>query len=417
MEVNKQYKKVEVGTIPEDWECQQLKHYFSFISYGFTNPMPTVSNGVYMITANDINGGMINYNTARKTTAYAYERQITDKSRPKKNDILLTKDGTLGRLAIVGDNKICINQSVAVIRPNSKVHPIFLKMLLEADYYQKKMIENAGGSTIKHIYITIVDKMHVALPVNIAEQKAIAEVLSDTDNLIQSLEKQIVKKRQIKQGSMQKLLSPKEGWEKITYGEVFDFLKTASYSRSQLSTEGQVSYVHYGDIHTRFDNFLDFKEFELPRIDSAKSKQYSSIKVGDIIMADASEDYDGIGKSVEVKNIDSKIAISGLHTFLLRDVKRVFVDGFKGYIHEIMDVKTQFDKYATGLKVYGVSKNNLKQIVIPIPTKEEQIQISNILSEMDWEITTLLKKRNKYVKLRQGLMQNLLTGKIRLTKE
>ena len=153
MEVRKGFKQMEVGVIPENWEFKELRNYFSFISYGFTNPMPTVSDGVYMITANDINNGRIKLETARKTSELAFKTFLSDKSRPKKNDILLTKDGTLGRIALVGDEKICINQSVAVIRPNEKIYPLFLKLLLEGTYYQKTMIDNAGGSTIKHIYI------------------------------------------------------------------------------------------------------------------------------------------------------------------------------------------------------------------------------------------------------------------------
>ena len=220
MEVRKGFKQMEVGVIPENWEFKELRNYFSFISYGFTNPMPTVSDGVYMITANDINNGRIKLETARKTSELAFKTFLSDKSRPKKNDILLTKDGTLGRIALVGDEKICINQSVAVIRPNEKIYPLFLKLLLEGTYYQKTMIDNAGGSTIKHIYITVVDKMNVAIPPTKSEQTAIATALSDADALITSLEKLIEKKRAIKQGAMQELLKPKEGWQVKKFGEI-----------------------------------------------------------------------------------------------------------------------------------------------------------------------------------------------------
>ncbi|MBK5966833.1 hypothetical protein CCR95_22850 [Thiocystis minor] len=123
------YKLTEVGVIPEDWECRKLEEYFSLISYGFTNPMPTVEHGIYMVTAADINQGRIQLETARKTTEAAYRTLLTAKSKPKKNDILLTKDGSLGRLALVRDETICINQSVAVIRPNEKVDPDFLILL------------------------------------------------------------------------------------------------------------------------------------------------------------------------------------------------------------------------------------------------------------------------------------------------
>ncbi len=267
------------------------------------------------------------------------------------------------------------------------------------------------------------------------EQNAIATVLYDTDALIERLEKLIAKKIAIKQGTMQQLLTGKkrlpgfemkkgykqtelgiipEDWDVISYGEAFDFLSTASYSRADLSENDEAFYVHYGDIHTTWNFFLDFKKHNPPTIEKIKVKNYSFIKDGDLIMADASEDYDGIGKSVEVKNITTNKAISGLHTFLLRGKEGIFVDGFKGYIHSNRFVKTSMDRLATGLKVYGVSKTNLKTIQIPRPTLPEQTAIATILSDMDSEIERLEQTRDKYTMIKQGMMQQLLTGRIRI---
>ncbi len=191
----------------EEWEIGKLEDYFSYISYGFTNPMPTVANGIYMITAANIFYGSIQFEAARFTSVDAYNNLLTSKSKPLKNDILLTKDGTLGRVALVDDTQLCINQSVAIIRPNDKVYPPFLKLLLEAPIYQKMMIDDAGGSTIKHIYITKINLMPVAIPSTKDEQRAIAEILSDMDAEIQALEQRRAKTRLLKQGMMQELLT------------------------------------------------------------------------------------------------------------------------------------------------------------------------------------------------------------------
>jgi type I restriction enzyme S subunit len=204
-------------------------------------------------------------------------------------------------------------------------------------------------------------------------------------------------------------------WKLISFGKAFDFLSTASYSRAQLSDNGEVEYVHYGDIHTKWNHFLDFQKNTLPSIEREQLKSYHLIREGDLIMVDASEDYEGICKSVEVKNVGNRKYISGLHTFLLRDSKGYFVNGFKAYIQSNKLVKNQFDRLATGLKVYGVSKNNLKLIEIPMPpTKAEQTAIETILSDMDAEIAALEQKLEKYKMVKQGMMQNLLTGRIRL---
>jgi type I restriction enzyme S subunit len=87
MEVKPRYKQSEVGVIPEEWECAKLSEFFSFISYGFTNPMPSVHDGVFMITAADINNGRLQLDTARKTSETAYRTLLTAKSKPLKNDI------------------------------------------------------------------------------------------------------------------------------------------------------------------------------------------------------------------------------------------------------------------------------------------------------------------------------------------
>lgn len=197
-------------------------------------------------------------------------------------------------------------------------------------------------------------------------------------------------------------------WTPKTYGELFHFLTTSSFSRDELSEEGEVRCVHYGDIHTKYHQFLDFSNGFNSFIDLERGKKYPFVKDGDIIMADASEDYSGIGKSVEVKNLDDKLAISGLHTFLLRDKNGDFEDGFKAYIHSMAPVKKSMDRLATGLKVYGVSKANLKTVLVPVPPPAEQKAIATALSDVDALITNLDKLIAKKKAIKQGAMQRLL---------
>lgn len=204
-----------------------------------------------------------------------------------------------------------------------------------------------------------------------------------------------------------------EDWELVSYDQAFNFLKTASYSRAQLGTNGKIRYVHYGDIHMKWNFFVDLKQ-DLPTINEDKASGYSLLENGDVVMADASEDYGGIGKSVEVVNRDNIHAISGLHTFLLRDKGDYFVSGFRGYIHSNKYVKSSMDRLATGLKVYGVSKTNLKLVQIPRPPLPEQTAIANALSDTDELIENLEKLIAKKKAIKQGAMQELLTGKRRL---
>ncbi len=119
------YQDSPIGLVPKEWAVNELRNWLSFLSYGFTNPMPESEDGPYMVTAADVTGGGIQYETCRRTTRIAFDRLLTEKSRPKIGDVLLTKDGTLGRIAIVEREDVCINQSVAVLRPANLNHSKF----------------------------------------------------------------------------------------------------------------------------------------------------------------------------------------------------------------------------------------------------------------------------------------------------
>lgn len=163
------------------WNASELplSDFLDDITYGFTNPMPDSDVGPWKITAKDVVNGHVNFETARKTTQEAYDL-LTAKSKPIIGDVLLTKDGTLGRTAIVEDEDLCVNQSVAVLRCNERVMPRFLTLLLQLPEYQTEMTKNSGGGTIKHIYITKVDKMPVKIP-DINAQKDIISFVKQVD--------------------------------------------------------------------------------------------------------------------------------------------------------------------------------------------------------------------------------------------
>ncbi|MCB0540324.1 MAG: restriction endonuclease subunit S [Bacteroidetes bacterium] len=201
-------------------ELTKLANHLDLITYGFTNPMPTTDEGPYMITAKNVNYGIVDYENARRTSQEAFDNLITDKSRPKVGDVLLTKDGTLGRLGVVEKESSCINQSVALLRPNENLNSYYLKVLLSSPFYQKLMIEQAGGATIKHIYITRVDKMLVPIP-PLKEQQTIVRQLdvlrAETQKLEAVYQQKIDNLEELKKSILQKAfagqLSSPEGAE------------------------------------------------------------------------------------------------------------------------------------------------------------------------------------------------------------
>ena len=166
-----------LGDVPAHWSLTTVGRCCTYISYGFTNPMPVADDGPLMLTANDVEHGSVNYEDARRTTQEAFD-SLTSKSRPAVGDVLVTKDGTLGRVAIHDGPPACINQSVALLRPDTdKVTSAFLSFCLMAGVYQNRMLYEAGGSTIKHIYISRLAKMPFACP-SLDEQAEIIQYVT-----------------------------------------------------------------------------------------------------------------------------------------------------------------------------------------------------------------------------------------------
>lgn len=154
------------------------------VTYGFTNPMPTTDEGPWMLTAANVRHGWIDYNSARHTSSAAYSDDISDKSRPPVGSVLVTKDGTLGRVARVDRDDVCINQSVAVLIPNAnEIDGRFLSYLLQCPTGQERMLADSGGSSVKHIYITKLAEMLFALP-PMEVQRERATLAEESENAV-----------------------------------------------------------------------------------------------------------------------------------------------------------------------------------------------------------------------------------------
>lgn len=203
-----QFKATELGLIPREWEVVALEQVAASCTYGFTNPMPESHAGPWMITAANIRQGQIDFSSARHTSEQAYNQDLTAKSRPQSGDVLITKDGSLGRVARVpsGLGDICVNQSVAVIRPlPERIDSRFLANLLQAPKYQERILSRAGGSTIKHLYVTRLRSEKLALPQH-AEQERLVSVLFAFYETMEQEAKQTAQLRELKAGLSSDLL-------------------------------------------------------------------------------------------------------------------------------------------------------------------------------------------------------------------
>jgi type I restriction enzyme S subunit len=204
----------------------------------------------------------------------------------------------------------------------------------------------------------------------------------------------------------------------INFGEIFSFHSTNSYSRDCLNYDnGEVQNIHYGDIHTKFNSQFDISRervpFINPDIDLKKIKPDSFCNEGDLVIADASEDYKDIGKSIEIVKLNNSKTLAGLHTFLARPKKQNLAKGFISFAMQSYFVRHQIMVIAQGTKVLSISSGRLANVLIPIPLKEEQTKIASFLSAVDEKLTQLTKKHELLTQFKEGVMQKIFSQELR----
>ena len=414
------FKQTEVGVIPEDWGISTIGQFSKCYSGGTpsTSQQQFYGGEIPWITSSDLNSRIITDVPGRITQAGL------DNSSAKIVDagtLLLALYGATAGVCAVCDIRGAINQAVLAIIPRNISTPFL--------YHQLQLRKNALISTFTqggqpNLSGEIVKSFSVMLPPTTAEQKDIAEALGDADALIESLERLVAKKRDVIQGAMQELLTARRRlpgftgkWEQKTLGDLFIFSGGYPASRDQLSTEGHC-YLHYGDIHKSAKTFIDVhtEAQDIPRLDIPLGRVASGALLadGDVVFVDASEDDEGTSKHVVVINKDKATYISGLHTIVAKAKTDALIHEYRRYCFQTTAMRQQFLFYSVGTKVTGISKTNIPKLTLPLPSIPEQKAIAEILSDMDAEISVLEAKLAKARAIKQGMMQELLTGRIRL---
>ena len=357
----------------------------------------------------------------------SYRRCYENLKPAKANDILmvlsdLPNGRALAKCLIVdqkNDGRFAVNQRIGHLKP-TKIHPKFLYYLLNRNKY---FLEFDDGVNQTNLSNKSIENCSLTFPSSLIEQQAIAEALSDADALIASLEKLIEKKSNLFKSLFNQLLSEEQNhlneigsWQEYSFDRAYHFLPTATNPRSDLEERGKgKSYIHYGDIHTKYGMHLDCSNVEIPSLRADVKVSAAELQVGDLVMADASEDLAGIGMATEITGLqENKAIISGLHTYLLRQKEQIFEPRFQGYFFNSEAVKSKYLKVYTGMKVYGVSKGALKQLSFKVPDSVNQTKVVEVLDPFNQEIECLKQRLTKAKKVKAGMMQELLTGRTRL---
>ena len=279
------------------------------------------------------------------------------------------------------------------------------------------MIGEKVGSSVAHLNIEMFRKLNIQLP-SIAEQTAIASTLSDADALIQSLTRLIAKKRQIKQGAMQTLFNPyengrlKEGWVVKKLGEAGAIFGGLSGKTKVDFGSGDARYIPFMNVMSNVIINVEFVE----KVKVGKSESQNKVRKGDLFFNGSSETPDELGLCAvlndDIDNLYLNSFCFGFRLFNEKEVCAPFLAYFfrSGYGREILY------SLAQGATRYNLSKMNFSKLEITIPGYSAQSDIARTISDMDAEIAALEAKLAKYRHIKQGMMQNLLTGRIRLVK-
>ncbi len=427
------YQQTEVGLIPTDWRIQTIDEYATKVGSGIT---PRGGNSQYkaagrpFVRSQNVGWGRL------RLEDMAFIDEETHNTFPateiRNKDILLNITGasigrcTLADAAIAGGN---VNQHVCIIRTNlQENYPSLVAAILLSHIGQRQIDSFQAGGNRQGLNFSQVRSIQIPLPPTKAEQEAIAEALSDADALIESLEQLIAKKRDVKQGAMQELMTGRRrlsqfntitGYKKTELGLIPIDWEVVRLNRLLDGVPNYGINAAAIPFDSRFPTYLritDISEDGKYKTDNRASVEHSAaasyaLKSGDMVFARTGA---SVGKSYLYNPSDGHLVFAGF-LIRLRPNEACLTSRYLSFF-------TQTQGYWNWVKINcmrsgqpGINGKEYASLPIPLPpTIDEQTAIATILSDMDTEIGVLQEKLDKARQIKQGMMQELLTGKIRL---
>ena len=416
MEVRAGYRKTDVGVFPESWDIESFGKLFTF------------SNGVN--ADKDAYGKGLRFVNVLEPITYShlYGPEIPGRvSLPnsvaaayavKQGDVLFNRtsetDADLGLAATyLGTEHVVFGGFVIRGRPtDERLDPTYSGYALRAPAIRCQIIRMGQGAIRANIGQQNLKLVIAPIPPKL-EQHAIATALSDVDALLGGLDRLITKKRDLKQGAMQQLLSGQARlpgfhceWEAKRLGETGTFLKGSGVKKDEANS-GELPCIRYGEIYTHHNDYIrSFNSW----ISSKVAATATRLRQGDLLFAGSGETKEEIGKCVAF--VDDREAFAGGDIVILRLAGASPV--FMGYYCNSAPINAQKASKGQGDAVVHISAAALSSVEVKLPSTDEQAAIAAVLSDMDAEVTALLALRDKTRDLKQAMMQELLTGKTRL---
>ena len=405
-----EFKMTELGPIPVDWEVCEIGD-IACVCTGNSNTQDKVATGMYPF--------YVRSPIVERINEYEFDTE----------GVITVGDGVgTGKVFHYVNGKFALHQRCYLIdRFCSNVDVKYFFKIFSALFYDRVM-QMTAKSSVDSVRREMITGMPIPLP-PLAEQRRIAGALSDIDELISALGKLIEKKRNIKTGAMQELLGMRNGecgmrnvprrrlpgfsgeWVEKRLGECGSFSKGAGISRAQANS-GRIPAVRYGELYTTHHEYI--KAFE-SFISDDVARCSTRLTRGDIVFACSGETKEEIGKCAAF--LGDEIAYAG-GDLLILSPKEAYDSKFLAFELNTPFCASQKAAAGQGDAVVHIRQHSLEELIVCIPpTLAEQKAIAAVLSDMDAEIAALEADRTKYESIKQGMMQELLTGKTRLKGE
>jgi len=421
MAVRPGYVQTEIGVIPKDWEERSLEDLNVDISDGnYSSKYPKASefrtSGIPFIRANNIQNMSVVDDDLRYISQSLHAE--LKKGHLKRNDVLVTTRGEIGQVAFVPDRHIDSNINAQLVRigtGNSAIDSCFLGCFLASRIAQKQFENLQTGSALKQLPVGKLITLRVLLPPTKAEQKAIAGALSDADALIESLDALVAKKRQIKQGAMQELLTGNTRlpgfsgkWQHCLLGEFIEHCSSGAtpYRGRSEYYNGTVKWITSGELN--YGRIMDTLEHLSEQ--AVKDTNLRVHPAGTFLMAITGLEAVGTRGSCGIVGNPATTNQSCMAIYPNNALTTDYL--FHYYVYRGDELAL---RYCQGTKQQSYTAKLVRLLPIDLPpTSSEQEAISSLLSDMDTEINALETKLAKARQIKQGMMQELLTGRIRL---
>lgn len=410
MEIDKGFKQTDLGVLPRGWECPSIADLKIEVGDGIHSTPNYESNGeYYFINGNNLHKGKVIVDESTKRISFSEFKRY---GKPLKGDrtLLLSINGTIGNVAFYKNEPVLLGKSAAYLNTSGGCSRSYLYYALQSKAVEKQFEDGLTGSTIKNLGLGTIRQTKVPLPLNCHEQNSIANALSDADAYIESIERLIAKKRLIKKGVMLELLTGKrrlagfkKNWEDVILGDQANFYKGKGLPKSALAESGKYPCIHYGELFTQYKEVI--KSFR-SRTDQSGDTFLS--QVNDVLMPTSDVTPKGLAKA---SCITQENVILGGDILVIRTSKKLS-GSFLSYIIRFLD--TQILQLVSGTTVFHIYASDMARFKFSMPEIDEQNAIVEILEDFEREIEFLENKLHKANHIKQGMMAELLTGRIRL---